>query len=294
MDSQMDSRDNARGPQPVHSPSEYEACDPGALPSGQLAYVRTIQEKFLGAFAANLADRLETPVSGKLTAVQPISRSAFLQSVEDGGCLVTLSAEPVRGQALIALSPGLVAYLLRILLGAPPSSGSEYRTVTEIELYILQEIFESFAIELTNAWKATGIAFRRASTGARETAGWQGTMLAFECRLDFDDAQETFCVAAPAFLGRLAALQLTTVVAEESPAPVREMILRALRGARVNVEAVLTGSTLRMGDLLAMEPGHILMLTQPVGSPVECRIGGKPKFRGEWIDHDNSQALLLV
>jgi flagellar motor switch protein FliM len=258
-----------------------------------MAYVRTIQEKFLGAFAASLADRLETQVSGKLTAVQPISRSAFLQSVEDGGCLVTLTAEPVRGQALIALSPGLVAYLLRVLLGAPASSPSECRTVTEIELYILQEIFESFAIELTNAWKTAGIAFRRAST-ARETAGWQGTMLVFECRLDFDDAQETFRVAAPAFLARLAALQLTTVVAEESPAPVREMILRALRGAKVNVEAVLTGSTLRTGDLLALEPGHILMLTQSVGSPVECRIGGKPKFRGEWIDHGNRQALLLV
>jgi len=290
----MDSRDNARGPQPVHSPSEYEACDPGALPSGQLAYVRTIQEKFLGAFAASLADRLETQVSGKLTAVQPISRSAFLQSVEDGGCLVTLSAEPVRGQALIALSPGLVAYLLRVLLGAPASSPSECRTVTEIELYILQEIFESFANELTNAWKATGIAFRRAATGARESAGWQGTMLVFECRLDFDGAQETFRVAAPAFLARLAALQLTTVVAEESPAPVRGMILRALRGASVNVEAVVTGSTLRMGDLLAMEPGHVLMLTQPVGSAVECRISGKPKFRGEWIDHGNHQALLLT
>lgn len=290
----MDSRDNTPGPQPVQPLSEYEACDPGALPSGQMAYVRTIQEKFLGTFAASLADRLETQVSGTVTEVQPLSRSAFLQSVEDGGCLVTLSAEPVRGQSSIALSPGLVAYLLRVLLGAPASSPSEHRAVTEIELYILQEIFESFAIELTTAWKATGIAFRRATTGARETAGGQGTMVVFECRLDFEDAQETFRLAVPAFLARLAALQLTTVVAEESPAPVREMILRTLRGANVNVEAVVTGSTLKMGDLLAMEPGHVLMLTQPVGSPVECRISGKPKFRGEWVEHGNGKALLLV
>jgi flagellar motor switch protein FliM len=290
MDSQMNSRDKA----PVQPSSEYEACDPGALPSGQLAFVRAIQEKFAGSFAASLADRLETPVSGKLTAVQPISRSAFLQSVEDGGCLVTLTAEPVRGQALVAVSPGLVAYLLRILLGGPTSSGNDYRTVTEIELYILQEIFELFALELTNAWKATGIAFRRAPTDAGETAGPQGTMLAFECRLDFDGAQESFRVAAPAFLARLAALQLSAVVPEESPAPVRETILRALRGANVNVEAMLPGSTLRMGDLLAMEPGQVLMLAQPVGSPVECRIGGKPKFRGEWIDHGGRQALLLL
>lgn len=274
--------------------SEYEACDPGALPSGQLAFVRAIQEKFAAAFAESLADRLETQISGKLTAAQPLSRSAFLESVENGGCLVTLNAEPVRGQALVALSPGLVAYLLRLLLGAPPSSGNDYRAVTEIELYILQELFELLALELTNAWKATGIAFRRASTGAREAAASQGTILVFECRLDFDDTQETFRVAAPAFLARLAALQLTSVAVEESPAPVRGMILNALRGANVTVEAVLTGSTLRMGEFLAIEPGHVLMLSQPVGSPVECRVSGKPKFRGEWIGHGNRQALLLV
>ena len=278
----MDSKKNA----------EYEACDPGALPSGQMAFVRAIQEKFAGAFAESLADRLETQVSGRLTKAQPLSRSAFLQSVEAGGCLVTLNAEPVRGQALVALSPGLVAYLLRLLLGAPASSATEYRAVTEIELYILQELFELLASELTNAWKATGIAFRRASTS--DAGSSQGTMLVFECRLDFDDAQETFRVAAPAFLARLAALQLTSVTVEESPAPVRGMILSVLRGANVTVEAVLTGSTLRMGDLLAMEPGHVLLLSQAVGSPVECRISGKPKFRGEWIGHNDRRALLLV
>ncbi len=294
MDSQMDLRDSASGPQAAPPPSAYEACDPGALPSEQMAFVRAIQERFLDAFAQSLGDQLETQLSGKLAASQTLSRSAFMQSVEDGGCLLTLSAEPVRGQALIALSPGLVAYLLRLLLGAPPSSGNDHRTVTEIELYILQETFELLACELTNAWKATGIAFRRTSPGPREAATWQGTMLVFECRLDFGGAQETFRVAAPAFLARLAALQLSSVAAEESPAPVRGMILSAMRGAKVNVEAVLPGSTLRMGDLLEMEPGHVLMLTQPVGSPVEFRIGGKPKFRGEWIDQGNRQALLLL
>jgi flagellar motor switch protein FliM len=285
----MDSQDNAQPQQPQ---SGYEACEPGALPSAQMACVRAIQQKFLGAFAANLGDRLETQVSGKLVGEQALSRSAFLQSVTDGGCLLTLSAEPVRGQALIALSPGLVAYLLRILLGAPPSAAIEYRTVTEIELYILQEIFDALASELTNAWKAAGIAFRRTAPGSREAA-WQGVLLVFECRLDFADAQETFRFAAPAFLARLAALQLISVPAEESPAPVREMILSALRGAKVGVEAVLPGSTLRMSDLLAMEPGHVLMLTQPVGSAVELRVGGKPKFRGEWIAQGNRHALIL-
>ena len=60
------------------------------------------------------------------------------------------------------------------------------------------------------------------------------------------------------------------------------------------MEAVLSGSTLRMDDLLAMEPGNVLMLAQPASAPIDCLIGGKAKFRGECIDHANRQALLLM
>lgn len=290
----MDSPDTARGPRPVPRPAAYEACPQGALPSGQMAFVRALQEKFLGTFAEELANRLETPVTGQLVGAQPVSRSSFLESEGEGGCLIELDAEPVRGQALVAFSPGLVAYLLRVLLGAPPGTPSDPRAVTEIELYILREIFELVARELTAAWKPAGIAFRWTPDAAREASAGQGTMLVFDCRLTLDDAQESLRIAAPAFLARLAILQAAPAAPQEAPGPVRKMILNSLRGANVRVEAVLSNSTLRMGDLLAMEPGHVLMLSQPAGSPVECHIGGKPKFRGEWIDHGNRRALMLL
>jgi flagellar motor switch protein FliM len=258
-----------------------------------MAFVRAMQENFAGAFALGLAARLETPVSAQLAPAQPLSRSAFVESGEDGGCLLTLDAEPVRGQVLIAFSAGLAAYLLRVLLCAPPDSAEGPRVVTEIELHILREIFESLARELTAAWKNAGIAFRWTSTGAREGADGHDAMLVFECRMDFGDVRETFRVAVPAFLARMAALQCTPA-AEEAPAAVREMIFNALRRANVSVEAVLSSSMLRMEDLLAMEPGHVLMLAQPAGSPVECHVGGQPKFRGEWVRHGNRQALVLL
>ena len=96
------------------------------------------------------------------------SRGAFVQSVEEGGCLIALDAEPVRGQALVAFSPGLMARLLQNLLGAPPNSETAARPVTEIEMHILGEIFESFGAKMNAAWKPTGIAFRRNSAGPSE------------------------------------------------------------------------------------------------------------------------------
>ncbi len=290
----MDTEEKRLGPRSMPPSAEYEACAPGAIPSGQVALVHAIQEKFLGAFALALAARLETPVTAELAAPQPLARGAFQQSGEDGGCQLTLDAEPVRSQALVEFSAGLVAYLLRLLLGAPPSSVDAPRAVTDIERHILHEIFELLAREMTDAWKVAGVAFRCQSAGARETGTEQDTMLMFECRLTLGDAQEILRIAVPAFLARIAALQPVSAPLEETPAAVREMIFNALRRGHVTVEAVISNSTLRMGDLLAIEPGHVLMLAQTAGSPVECRIGGKPKFQGDWIRQANRRALILL
>jgi flagellar motor switch protein FliM len=66
-----------------------------------------------------------------------------------------------------------------------------------------------------------------------------------------------------------------------------------LGGATLQLEAVLCGSTLRMSDLGAMQPGQILMLGQPAGSALDCLVNGKAKFRGEWITQGDRPALQI-
>jgi flagellar motor switch protein FliM len=257
-----------------------------------MAFVRGIQERFLHAFAETLAVRLEMPVTAQTVSVKPLSGREFLEPIDALGYMLTLEAEPVRGQAFVALSAGLLAYTLRILLGSPPTPEESPRAVTEIELHILREVLELLTRELTEAWKPSGVAFRW-TPGVDEPTAGLGTMLVFDCHLVLNDTQQTLRIAVPAFLARLAALQSTHEAEVEAPAPVRKTILAAVCRANVVMEAVLSGSTLRMKDLLAMERGHVLMLGQSAGSQCECRINGKTKFRGEWIAHGDRQGLEL-
>jgi flagellar motor switch protein FliM len=290
----MDIDENESEPLPSAPGAEYEACAPGALPSEQMAFVRAIQEKVLRGFAEELGSRLEAPVAAHIADVQPIPGSEFFQSCDQLGCLLTLEAEPVRGQAFLAFSAGLIAYLLRVFLGAPATPEEGSRAVTEIELHILGETFELLVAQLTEGWKPAGVSFRWLPGGAIESGSAQGTLLVFDCRLEVDSAQYSLRIAAPAFLARLAALDATPAGEEEAPGPVRETILGALRRASVDVEAVLSGSTLLMKDLLAMEPGHVLMLGQSAGSPLECRINGKAKFQGEWVSRGDRHGIELL
>jgi flagellar motor switch protein FliM len=232
------------------------------------------------------------PVTAQIISVQPLSGKEFLEPGEPFGYMLTLDAEPVRGQAFIGLSAGLIAYALGVLLGAPPTAGDGPRAVTEIELHILREVLDVLVGELSEAWRPFGVAFRWTPEADEPMAG-PGALLVFDCQLALGDAQYPLRIATPAFLARLAALQSKPDAEEEVPAPVRETILTAVRRSNVVVEAVLSGSTLRMKDLLAMERGHVLMLGQSAGSQCECRINGKNKFRGEWIAHGDRQGIEL-
>lgn len=290
----MDSENVTPGPRPAPVPAEYETCAPGSLPAAQMAVVRVIQEKFVRILSEELAHRLEVTVTGQLSGSEPVEIGAFLGSGSEGGCFLTLEAEPVRGQAYAFLSAGFVAFLLKVLLGAPAMTEGP-RNITEIEMHILRELFEMVARELSAAWKPVGVGFKWTSSATPEAgAAGQGTVLVFDCRLNLEGAEETVRIAVPAFLARLAALQATPAASEAGSPAVRGKILDSLRRASVNVEAVISGSKLRMRDLVALESGHVLMLSQAAGSPVECRINGKAKFQGEWISRGNRGALELL
>ena len=99
----------------------------------------------------------------------------------------------------------------------------------------------------------------------------RGAMLVFEYRLEFGEVHEGHSHRAYRLFWRAWRSCTTRPRPRLRPVPARETILASLHHASVGVEAVLAGSTVRMGDLLAMEPGHILMLAQPAGSPLELR-----------------------
>ena len=89
----------------------------------------------------------------------------------------------------------------------------------------------------------------------------------------------------PVLAVRLAALENEQKAAAEvaGETAARTARLDAVSGAPVQLEAVLGGSSIRLGDLAAMQAGQILVLTEPAGSQLECLVNGKAKFRGEWI-----------
>lgn len=274
----------------------YAVCNSDRLPSERIAFVDTIHQQFLQAFGAALATYLDTPVKALPAGIDQVKVTRFLDDGAGDACVVAMKMASTGGQAWVGLSSKLVFHILDILLGTPqvaepsPFAAPVARTaITEIEQHVLREFFEMLSATLTNAWRPSGVSLTmHAIAGVedvRHEADLDGTAVVLNCSLRIQEQDDPFRVAVPVLAIRLAALEneqrAAAEVAGETAA--RAARLQALGGATVEVEAYLGGSSIRLGDLAAMQKGQILVLTQAAGSQLECAINGKTKFRGEWI-----------
>ena len=268
----------------------YDLCNPDRLPAERVAFVDAIHQQFLQSFGMALSEYLDLPVKATATGIDQSPVAEFLARSGGDACAITLDLASTGGQAWVGLSGRLVFQILHILLGAPQTNTPNARTgVTEIERHVLREFFNLLVSHLVNACASSGISLQLASIGAtdllRPSASLDGTAVVLNCSLEIQQEENRFRVAVPVLAVRLAALRNEQKVAAEAAgeSAARNVLLETLGSATLEVEALLGGSSIRLGDLAAMQKGQVLVLTQPAGSQLEGRVNGKTKFRGEWI-----------
>jgi len=291
------------GPQLVQTPGS-EACQPyvpGHLATASLDLVERIQRHFLTVLETDLSEALQTPVTATLNQARQALYSSILDKAEAGGCMIALDLAPLRGYVLLDLPAPLLFRVLDILLASPPDALAGSRgPVTEIELHILREFFDIFIKSLHGAWQSVyPISLKLLSTGIEETrqalSGGRGEIaLITGAGLSIGDVRASFEIAVPGFLARLAEMHSRDQARRaSSPAPAQENLLAALAKATVRLEAVLQGASVRMGDLVAMRQGQILLLGTPPGSPFDCLVNGKAQFKGEMVASGNRQGFQI-
>lgn len=268
----------------------YDICTPDRLPAERIAFVDAIHQQFLQSFGLALSNYLDTPVKATPAGIDQLPVTKFLDAGAEDACVITLTLASTLGHAWVGLSGKLAFHILDILLGAPPAAAPAARgAITEIERHVLREFFDALVVALVNAWEPGGLSLRMGSISTidqvRHTADLDGTAIVLNCSLRIQEQDDPFRVAVPVLAVRLAALENEQKAAAEmaGETAARTALLETLGAATVEVEAYLAGSAIRLGDLAAMQAGHILVLTQPAGSQLECTINGRTKFRGEWI-----------
>jgi flagellar motor switch protein FliM len=79
----------------------------------------------------------------------------------------------------------------------------------------------------------------------------------------------------------------------ESKLDEQERVLRLLQTSRIDLDARLQGPTVRVEDLMGLEPGDVLRFDYAIDKPIDLLTNGKLKFHGHVAAAHNGRAFLV-
>jgi flagellar motor switch protein FliM len=249
----------------------------------------TIHKTFLESLQSKLAAALGCNTRTAFIRAEQSFLARYLTDADPGIHKVVLSLEPLAGCAILRFSSELLYRALDIVLASPADAAlTRGESVTEIEFHLLRSFFRVFEEVLKETWRSIpGVALTPLPGLSEENfrAYGESYALAMKSTLDIDEVTGEFDVVIPAFLARLAAGlsapgQNETIASSEKA---QARIAAALGLAKVELDAVLSNLTIRIGDLVELVPGQILLTEKGVESGFECHVNQRPRFKGELV-----------
>ena len=244
-----------------------------------------IHKTFLESLQSKLTNALGCDIRAAFVQTEQSFLARYLTDAEPGVHKIVLSLEPITGCAILFFSSELLVRALDILLASPADAlGEPGRSVTEIELHLLRGFFRVFEEVLRETWRSIpGVALTPLHGLSEETLRVYGAShaLALKSTLDVGDAQGEFDLVIPAFLARLLSRLPGQVQGETIPTQAR--INAALGSAKVELDAVLSNLTIRIGDLVELMPGQVLLTEKSTESGFECLVNKHLRFKGELV-----------
>jgi flagellar motor switch protein FliM len=266
-----------------------------------MAFAERTHQAFLESVQSKVTDVLGAEARASFIRTEQSFMARYLTETEPGIHNVVLSLEPLAGCAMLCFSSELLFKVLDILLASPAAEvGPRGDSVTEIEFLVLRGFFRVFSETLRETWRSIpAAAMTTLPESSQESLAGYGDShcLALKSTLEIDGAAGDFTVVIPAFLARLSLKHSGFIRDETIPAnagSTSARIAEALGSAFVDLDAVLSNLTIRIGDLVELMPGQILLADKASDSTFECRVNKRTQFRGELVSAGDRYGFQLT
>jgi flagellar motor switch protein FliM len=276
--------------QKANTAAKFVRCNfrqAGQVSKDQVRSVSALHDTFALHVTNSLSAYLRVGMDVNLISVEQIAFSEFLARLPyDLTYLASINIVSLDATALIQMDLSLAFPVIDLVLGGLGKEEPEERAITEIEEQILENVMRIICRELQSTWNTVFNAdFRFARREVPQQVS--GLMLAsekvlalgFEIRMP--DATGLLNVAFPAVVSNALLRKLAVQWSQTKPASVSgnsDRLRERLQGTHFPVELSLPETPVRMQELLAIEPGRIIVLKHRVTEPIRLAVSGKDMF----------------
>ena len=269
----------------------YDFKRPNRVSKEQLRSIRAIHDKMARNLASNISSLMRSIVEIQLHSVDQMTYGEFLMSLPSPTSFNVFSLKPLDGKGVIEINPSIVFPMLDRLLGGPGVPFDTNREFTDIELNLLDQILRVITQNMKEIWAPIMdlypvIEAKESSPNVVQIVAQNEIviMVVMEIVIGQTSGMMNICypvISIESLLPRLASRDL--MLSETSGRKSRNKELRALiRGARIQLEAVLGYAKLNMKEILDLEVGDIIKLDRAADDSVMVKVDGREKFIAEF------------
>jgi flagellar motor switch protein FliM len=268
--------------------SRYDFCRSDRISKDQIRSLHALHSYFARNLSSSLSAYIRAIIDVNLVSVDQISYAEFLKLLSDPTLFCAIEMKPLHGNIAMEMSPALVFPMIDMLLGGPGNAPSENRTLTEIEMNIVEGIIKITLRDLQEAWRPV-MKLEPALSGTETkpqmlhivAPGEAVVAVIFEVQLGENTGMLNFCIPSMT-------LKMNRTKFDQQPHPRRvdsgvddaQMIRDLLQGSRLKLGGAVHENSLLVEDLLNLTVGDIIQLGCRPTDPVTLSVGGIPKFLG--------------
>ena len=269
----------------------YDFKRPNRVSKEQLRSIKAIHDKMARNLASNISSLMRSIVEIQLHSVDQMTYGEFLMSLPSPTSFNVFSLKPLDGKGVIEINPSIVFPMIDRLLGGPGMPFDTNREFTDIELNLLDQILRVITQNMKEIWSPIMdlypvIEAKESSPNVVQIVAQNEIviMVVMEIVIGQTSGMMNICypvISIESLLPKLASRDL--MLSETSGRKSRNKELRALiRGARIELEAVLGYAKLNMKEILDLEVGDIIKLNRAADDSVMVKVDGREKFVAEF------------
>jgi flagellar motor switch protein FliM len=287
---------------PQRNAQSYDFRRPDRIAKDQLRAIHLLHENFSRSLSSSLSAFLRAYVAVNLVSVEQLSFAEFTQCLPSPSCMITVKMRPYDGTCLLELNSSLVFPILEMLLGGSGRGTSKVnRQVTEIEQNILESIFRIILNDLKTAWQAvTPIEFlldgHETEPQLLQVLAPTEAVVAISLEVRIGENTGMMNMGIPSITVKMLRQkfdQQWSMRRALSTEDDQRRMLRLVQPSKVQLDVRLQGPTLSVEDLMALEPGKVLMFDFPVDRELDVLINGRTKYKTTVLAQGRKRAAQL-
>lgn len=295
----LDAAAEAPGAQKV---ATYDFHRADRISQEQMRQLHLLHDYFGRNFSSSLSAYLRAFADVKLISVDQMPYSEFLKLLPDPTLFASLLLRPLDSNAALELNPSLVFPMIDMLLGGPGQLMHGDRSLTEIEMSIIQGVVKLILKDLKEAWRPIldlDLSLEGCDTKPQmfQIVAPGETVVTVSFRINVGENAGMLNLCIPSRLLKVIRSRFDQqwhIRRQKTSGVESGLILDLIRAAPLSLRAQVRPSKLSVEDVMGIGAGDVIALDQRVDDPVVLCVSGRPKFLGRIVIRRGKKAFEIV